>query len=80
MPCAVSGRKLAERAVEINRAIKILFTSGYTENSIVHNSRPDPGVEFLSKPYDRERLAIKVRRVLDGRFKKNEPQGQPGAR
>jgi len=80
MPGAVSGRKLAERAVEINRAIKILFTSGYTENSIVHNSRLDPGVEFLSKPYDRERLAIKVRRVLDGRFKKNEPQGQPGAR
>jgi CheY-like chemotaxis protein len=80
MPGAVSGRKLAERAVEINRAIKILFTSGYTENSIVNNSRLDPGVEFLSKPYDRERLAIKVRRVLDGRFKKNEPQGQPGAR
>ena len=60
MPGAVSGRKLAERAVEINRAIKILFTSGYTENSIVHNSRLDPGVEFLSKPYDRERLAIKA--------------------
>jgi signal transduction histidine kinase/CHASE3 domain sensor protein/ActR/RegA family two-component response regulator len=66
MPGPISGRKLAERAVEINPAIKILFTSGYTENSIVHNSRLDTGVEFLSKPFDRERLAIKVRRVLDG--------------
>ena len=62
----INGRKLAERAVEINPEIKILFTSGYTENAIVHNSRLDPGVEFLSKPYDRERLARKVRRVLDG--------------
>ena len=59
MPGAINGRTLAERAVEINPEIKILFTSGYTENSIVHNSRLDPGVEFLSKPYDRERLAMK---------------------
>lgn len=66
MPGAVNGRKLAERAAEMNPAIKVLFTSGYTENAIVHNSRLDPGVEFLSKPYDRERLALKVRRVLDG--------------
>jgi signal transduction histidine kinase/ActR/RegA family two-component response regulator len=70
MPGGANGGKLAERAVEINPAIKILFTSGYTENSIVHNSRLDPGMEFLSKPYDRERLAVKVRRVLDGPAKK----------
>jgi signal transduction histidine kinase/FixJ family two-component response regulator len=70
MPGPVNGRKLAERAAKINPAIKILFTSGYTENSIVHNSRLDPGVEFLSKPYDRERLAMKIRRVLDGPAKK----------
>lgn len=66
MPGTVGGRKLAERAAEISPGIKILFTSGYTENAIVHNHRLDPGVEFLSKPYDRERLAAKVRRVLDG--------------
>ena len=70
MPGPINGRKLAERAAEINPAIKILFTSGYTENSIVHNSRLDPGVEFLSKPYDRERLAMKIRRVLDAPAKK----------
>ena len=70
----INGRKLAERAVEINPAIKVLFTSGYTENSIVHNSRLDAGVEFLSKPYDRDRLAMKVRRVLDGPTKSEDSE------
>jgi signal transduction histidine kinase/ActR/RegA family two-component response regulator len=62
----IGGRKLAERATEIRPALKVLFTSGYTENAIVHNGRLDPGVELLSKPYGRERLAAKLRRVLDG--------------
>ncbi|MGH7030342.1 MAG: CHASE3 domain-containing protein [Stellaceae bacterium] len=62
----VSGRELAERATELRPALKVLFTSGYTENAIVHNGRLDPGVELLSKPYGRERLAAKLRRVLDG--------------
>jgi CheY-like chemotaxis protein len=65
MPGAVSGRQLAERAVELAPGLKILFTSGYTENAIVHNGRLDPCVELLSKPYGREQLAAKVRRVLD---------------
>jgi signal transduction histidine kinase/CheY-like chemotaxis protein len=65
MPGAVSGRQLAERAVELAPGLKILFTSGYTENAIVHNGRLDLGVELLSKPYGREQLAAKVRRVLD---------------
>ena len=66
MPGAISGRQLAERAVERVPTIRILFTSGYTENAIVHNGRLDPGVELLSKPYGRQQLAAKVRRVLDG--------------
>ena len=66
MPGAISGRQLAERAVEIVPQLRVLFTSGYTENAIVHNGRLDAGVELLSKPYGREQLAAKVRRVLDG--------------
>jgi CheY-like chemotaxis protein len=79
MPGPLNGRKLAERAAEINPAIKVLFTSGYTENSIVHNSRLDPGVEFLSKPFDRERLALNLRRVLDGPAIKTGDSGTEGS-
>jgi CheY-like chemotaxis protein len=62
----MSGRQLSERALKIRPSLRVLFTSGYTENAIVHNGRLDPGVELLSKPYDRDRLAAKLRRVLDG--------------
>jgi nitrogen-specific signal transduction histidine kinase/ActR/RegA family two-component response regulator len=65
MPGAISGRVLAERAAKLQPGLKILFTSGYTENAIVHHGRLDPGVELLSKPYGREQLAAKVRRILD---------------
>ena len=66
MPGEISGRVLAERAVALDPELKVLFTSGYTENAIVHNGRLDAGVELLSKPYGREQLAAKVRRILDG--------------
>ena len=62
----MGGRQLAERAVAILPSLRVLFTSGYTENAIVHNGRLDSGVYLLSKPYDRERLAAKLRKVLDG--------------
>jgi signal transduction histidine kinase/ActR/RegA family two-component response regulator len=66
MPGPVSGRLLAEEARKIHSNLRILFTSGYTENAIVHHGRLDPGLELLSKPYSREQLAAKLRRVLDG--------------
>lgn len=65
MPGGMSGRDLAEAARELDPGMKVLFTSGYTENSIVHNGKLDHGVELLSKPYRREQLAAKVRKVLD---------------
>lgn len=65
MPGPIGGRLLAERAAQLIPGLKVLFTSGYTENAVVHNGRLDPGVELLSKPYDRDKLAVRLRRVLD---------------
>jgi hypothetical protein len=52
--------------------LKILFTSGYTENAIVHHGRLGAGVELLSKPYTRHALSTKVRKVLDKETRLNE--------
>lgn len=64
MPGGMGGRELSEAALALRPDLKVLFTSGYTENSIVHNGKLDPGIELLSKPYRREQLAIKLRKLL----------------
>ncbi|HEY4342819.1 MAG TPA: PAS domain S-box protein [Parvibaculum sp.] len=64
MPGGLNGRQLAEEARKLMPALKVLFTSGYTENAIVHHGRLDRGVHLLSKPYRRSELAAKVRLVL----------------
>jgi signal transduction histidine kinase/ActR/RegA family two-component response regulator len=66
MPGPINGRQLADEARKLDPAVRILFTSGYTENAIIHHGRLDPGLELLSKPYTRDQLAAKLRRVLDG--------------
>jgi PAS domain S-box-containing protein len=65
MPGTMGGRELASAAREVYPELRILFTSGYTENSIVHHGRLDQGVRLLSKPYRRELLAKKIREALD---------------
>jgi signal transduction histidine kinase len=64
MPGPVSSRVLAQRAHELRPRMKVLFTSGYTENTIVHNGRLDAGIQLISKPYGRDQLARKLRSVL----------------
>ena len=67
MPGQLKSSELARKAKERVPGIGVLFTSGYTENSIVHGGRLDAGVQLLSKPYSREQLAHKIRYVLDRR-------------
>ncbi len=62
----INGRKLADRAVEMLPGLKVLFTTGYTQNAVVHNGMLDPGVAFLAKPFTLQQLAKKVRQVMDG--------------
>ncbi len=64
MPGQLRSPELARQAKLLHPGIAVLFTSGYTQNAIVHGGRLDPGVELLSKPYGREQLAKKVRSVL----------------
>lgn len=64
MPGSLRSPEMVRRAVQIRPALKVLYTSGYTQNAIVHGGRIDPGVELLSKPYSRQQLAFKVRQVL----------------
>jgi signal transduction histidine kinase/DNA-binding response OmpR family regulator len=64
MPGPMRSTDLARRTRELSPRTAILFTSGYTDNAIVHGGRLDEGVELLSKPYGRETLARKVRQVI----------------
>jgi signal transduction histidine kinase/two-component SAPR family response regulator len=64
MPGPVRSPELARQAKQLLPNIEVLFTSGYTQNAIVHGGRLDPGVELISKPYRREDLARKIRQML----------------
>jgi len=61
----VNGRQLAEHLRHLIPALRVLYTSGYARNAIVHNGVLDPGVELLAKPYTIEDLARKIRQVFD---------------
>jgi signal transduction histidine kinase len=62
----INGRKLADEALRRRPGLKILFTTGYTRNAIVHNGVLDPGVHLIGKPFTLDQLAAKMRDVLDG--------------
>ncbi len=76
MPGTLKSPELARKARERLPNIAVLFTSGYTENSIVHGGKLDAGVELLSKPYTREALARKVRHVLANQQQRNAAAAQ----
>jgi CheY-like chemotaxis protein len=61
----LSGRELADAARALQPGLKVLYTSGYTRNAIVHGGRLDPGVEMIVKPFTFEALGKKVRDMLD---------------
>ncbi len=64
MPGGINGVELARRAGQLRPGLAVLYTSGYTQNAIIHQGRLDPGVLLLSKPYPRAELARTVRLAL----------------
>ncbi len=66
MPGGMNGRELAE-AVRLRRpGVRVLYTSGYTDDTIVHEGHLDPGVALLQKPYRKSELSQKIREMLAG--------------
>jgi PAS domain S-box-containing protein len=66
LPNGVNGRQLADQARRRWPALKVLFTTAYTRNAIIHHGRLDPDVEFIAKPFTPANLGEKIRAVLDG--------------
>jgi PAS domain S-box-containing protein len=64
MPGHMNGRRLVDEALKRRPGLKTLYTSGYTENAIVHHSRLDSGVLLLAKPYRKSELARMIRLAL----------------
>lgn len=67
MPGAFGAPELARRAQERLPGLQVLFTSGYTDNAIIHGGRLEEGAELLSKPFTQDELARKLRKVLAAR-------------
>ena len=65
LPGGLNGRQLADRAAQARPDLKVLFTSGYARNAIVHGGRLDEGVALISKPFTADALAVKIRQILD---------------
>jgi CheY-like chemotaxis protein len=66
LPGGMNGRQLADEARKRRPGLKVLFTTGYARNAIVHDGRLDPGVSLLTKPFTFNALAAKLDDLLDG--------------
>jgi PAS domain S-box-containing protein len=65
LPGGMNGRQLADQVRRVRPDLKVLFTSGYARNAIVHHGRLDPGVQLLMKPFTFADLAMRIRQTLD---------------
>jgi PAS domain S-box-containing protein len=63
----MNGRQLVEQAKNRRPHLKVLFTTGYSRNAIVHQGRLDPGVAMIQKPITQDALAARIRDLLDAK-------------
>ena len=62
----MNGKQLADAILKNRPDLKVVYTSGYTENAIIHHGRLDTGVLLLAKPYRKSDLARIIRKALEG--------------
>jgi len=65
LPGGMTGAQVAEQARQLRPELKVLFTTGYARNAIVHHARLDKGVALITKPFSSAELAVKIRDMLD---------------
>ncbi|WP_368516299.1 ATP-binding protein [Rhizobium sp.] len=68
LPGGMTGAQVAEQARELKPGLKVLFTTGYARNAIIHQGRLDKGVKLITKPFSSADLAARIRDVLDDRL------------
>lgn len=73
LPGGMTGRKLVDAALKVRPELKVLFTTGYARDAIVHNGRLDPDVQLIGKPFTFSDLAARVRDILDESETGNDP-------
>ncbi|MBL6946618.1 MAG: response regulator [Rhodospirillales bacterium] len=66
LPKGLNGLELAAKAGELQPGLKVLFTTGYAENAVIHDGRLDKGVNVLTKPYRQVDLLAEIRSAIDG--------------
>ncbi len=78
MPGSMNGRQLSDAALRRRPSLSVLFTSGYTENTVIHYGRLDAGVLLLAKPYRKSDLARMIRAALaaDTKLQPPDPVGK----
>ena len=65
LPGGLTGAQVSAQARAIRPGLKVLFTTGYARNAIIHHGRLDKGVHLITKPFSLNDLAAKIRDVLD---------------
>jgi CheY-like chemotaxis protein len=60
----MNGRQVADHLLQLRPDLKVLYLSGYTDHTVMRHGVPESGAEFLPKPFSREALGKKIRRVL----------------
>ncbi len=65
LPGGMNGRQLADEALRRRPNLRVLFTTGYYRNAIIHHGRLDADVDLLTKPFTSDALAKKVKQILD---------------